>query len=642
MDPTLLACLKVLGLAPSATEAEAKQFLAKLTAHQKSKLRQLCGVSGLPVPAEAAYRSAAPAGPVLLRSAGAFKTAKLQVDRDAGVIRGVSVIRKGPALGHGFQVDGTMLQQVADQINAKPKGVKSRLTHPGIPNCGGSDGIETLLGRVSNARVDGDQVLGDLTFGKYASRSPSGDLASYVMDVADEDPEIAGMSIVFEPDEPVEQPNPDPDDDEPLQFARSKDCTGCDLVGDPAANAAGMLARTPARVLSALPRDLLASWAVAAGLLSGDPGGAAIEVDRLLERITAGRQPPAKTQSNPAGPAGTGNDGPAGKVPGGVGPNAITLFRGTSMDPILLASLVMLGLAANADEAAAKLFLTKLSDAQKDKLRQLCSLSGAAVPPEAALPANPSSPPHQPQAQAPTLAQQRQAHLAEHRERVEYLGVLATTYKLGGGWAEQAIVDLADKPAADFAQLASAAALKALTAKNKPANVDVGEDNNRVTLASAMGDAVMLRAGNKLYEFDGDGRVVLSADGKPKERAPHPRTREFRHLSLMEMGKAHLHALGVKTVGLSRQECAALCFNKGRLAGMVGTVFLSQSTGDFPGILADTLHKSMRTAYQVAPVTWTRWAKMNTTPDFKLITRLQLSETNLRAVPPAASTRSPT
>ena len=51
-------------------------------------------------------------------------------DRDAGILRNVSIITAGPAMGHGFEIDGVMMKQLASGISAKAKGVKSRLTHP--------------------------------------------------------------------------------------------------------------------------------------------------------------------------------------------------------------------------------------------------------------------------------------------------------------------------------------------------------------------------------------------------------------------------------------------------------------------------------------------------------------------------------
>lgn len=582
--------------------------------------------------------------PIVLRSAAAFRSSKLEVDREAGVLRNVSIISKGPALGHNFNVDDTMLRQVAAMINAKSKGVKSRLAHPGVPDCGGSDGIETLLGRVKNARVEGDQVLGDAHLCKFAAKSPSGDLRSYVMDVAEEDPEIMGLSIAFLPDDFEEQDNPD-DPDKPLQFGRCKDVMAADFVGDPAANAGGLLSRLPHTVLSSLPHDFLGRWLTAAGLIDLIEGGDAAEpaavinqaVREFLDKL-AQRHKPTDAAARPAAPTSTPGTASAPKI---VPPYS----GGGPMDPKLKQHLVTLGLDPNATDGEAKAFLSALSR-KKQAVLAAAGLAAAfeavmgrkpeteetapVVPPTKA-PASPAAPKEP--AVAPIVD-----HLADDRERQKFLGQLETMYKLGEEFTLAQIVALAGTPQPEFHAAAKKAALDHLAAKNPPIKVRVGEDKNIGTLASAMGDAVSLRAGNKLYETDADGRVVYEklADGsnQPKQRPPHPRAREFKSLSLMEMAKAHLSALGVNTVGLSRQEVAGLVFNKGRLAGRIGTTFLSEATGDFPGILGDTINKTLRAAYMVAPVTWDQWARRNMTPDFKIITRLQLSETDLRSVAP--------
>src|SRR4051794_20449658 len=78
--------------------------------------------------------------------------------RNAGLIRGVSVITKGEALGHGLWIDDTALEQVASAINSQQFGIKSRFTHPSMSG----DGLGKMTGRVMGpAEVDGDQVFAD-------------------------------------------------------------------------------------------------------------------------------------------------------------------------------------------------------------------------------------------------------------------------------------------------------------------------------------------------------------------------------------------------------------------------------------------------------------------------------------------------
>lgn len=175
-------------------------------------------------------------------------------ERSAGLIRGVSVITRGEALGHREWIDHTMLEQVAGAINAAgDRGIKARFTHPGLS----SDGLGTLLGRVRNASVQGEQVIADLHFSPSAHDTPDGDLADYVMSLAEQDPDQFGTSIVFTPDIRAEREfevahsvddgdggivfrSPDPDNEHNFVHARLRQLHAVDTVDEPAANPAGL------------------------------------------------------------------------------------------------------------------------------------------------------------------------------------------------------------------------------------------------------------------------------------------------------------------------------------------------------------------------------------------------------------------
>lgn len=181
----------------------------------------------------------------------------------AGIAPGVSLCTRGEALGHNAWIDATMLQQIADQCNANAKLLKSRFQHPDL--C--ADGTGKALGTIENASVVGDQVIGDLHFYQTAHKTPSGDLAGYVMSFCVEDPANAGLSIVFEHDCDAEElfeaentqevkwtdgeetltevrfVSPDPLNVNNLPHARIKNLCAADFVDDPAANNGGMFHR---------------------------------------------------------------------------------------------------------------------------------------------------------------------------------------------------------------------------------------------------------------------------------------------------------------------------------------------------------------------------------------------------------------
>ncbi len=175
---------------------------------------------------------------------------------EAGVISDVSIITRGEALGHDLWIDQDFLADVTQSINtatlsSSTGGVKARFTHPGLS----SDGVGQKLGRIRNARTEGDQVFADLHFQQAAHKTPDGDLADYVMTLAEETPDDFGLSIVFEHD-PIEEEDhvientsgnryvsPDEDNKNNFKHARLSELRAADVVDSPAANPEGMFQR---------------------------------------------------------------------------------------------------------------------------------------------------------------------------------------------------------------------------------------------------------------------------------------------------------------------------------------------------------------------------------------------------------------
>ncbi len=60
------------------------------------------------------------------------------------------------------------------------------------------DGLGSFLGRARDARLDGDRVRADLHFDPTAFSGPKGNLAQYVMDLADSDPDALSSSLVLQ------------------------------------------------------------------------------------------------------------------------------------------------------------------------------------------------------------------------------------------------------------------------------------------------------------------------------------------------------------------------------------------------------------------------------------------------------------
>ncbi|HUX01275.1 MAG TPA: hypothetical protein VMY35_09900, partial [Phycisphaerae bacterium] len=212
-----------------------------------------------------------------------------------GLIRGMSMVTRGEALGHYEWLDDEFIGSVVESGQAAPKGVKSRFTHPSLSG----DGLGSFLGRVRSARLsaDGRKAIGDLHLSRAAHRSPDGDLGGYVMDLAVEDPEAFAVSIVYEPDYEAEEQHalehgafrdedewgpflnfrdftsPDPDNVKDLPHARLKRLFAADVVDDPAANPDGLFHRE-----QQVAEDAEAVMSYALGLTDRSPEGVAFDV----------------------------------------------------------------------------------------------------------------------------------------------------------------------------------------------------------------------------------------------------------------------------------------------------------------------------------------------------------------------------
>jgi len=91
--------------------------------------------------------------------------------------------------------------------------------------------------------------------------------------------------------------------------------------------------------------------------------------------------------------------------------------------------------------------------------------------------------------------------------------------------------------------------------------------------------------------------------------------REFRGMSLLEIGRELLQARGESVRGLSKMQLAAKVLERGY-----------HSTSDFPLILANVANKRLRGAYELAPKTFEPICNRVTLPDFKTASVLQLGQ----------------
>jgi len=151
-----------------------------------------------------------------------FAAAAGQIDAKAGLIRGVSLITEGPALGHGVMVDAKTLEQVKTAAEAYDGGLKVKLDH----NSGAGD----IVGFIDNLRIDGPKLLGDL---HLLENSPH---RAYILEIASKIPDTFGLSIAFSGPSEIGA-------DKKTILQRCSEIYSVDIVSEPAANPTGFFSR---------------------------------------------------------------------------------------------------------------------------------------------------------------------------------------------------------------------------------------------------------------------------------------------------------------------------------------------------------------------------------------------------------------
>jgi hypothetical protein len=132
-------------------------------------------------------------------------------------------------------------------------------------------------------------------------------------------------------------------------------------------------------------------------------------------------------------------------------------------------------------------------------------------------------------------------------------------------------------------------------------------------------DQIDARAGRSGTETDGyrtavEDALLLSANSSVKpdalgitsERAEA--AREFRGLTLLELGRDYLQRTGIRTSGLGKHEVA------GQALGMRGGAL---TTSDFANALGNAANRRVRQAFAAAPQSFRGWVSTGTLPDFR-------------------------
>lgn len=105
----------------------------------------------------------------------------------------------------------------------------------------------------------------------------------------------------------------------------------------------------------------------------------------------------------------------------------------------------------------------------------------------------------------------------------------------------------------------------------------------------------------------------------PQNFALDDNARQYRTRSLLRCAEECLEQRGIRTRDMSKMDIAGAALGLASRAGL-------HSTSDFPLILADVANKTLRRAYEAAPMTWGPLARRISMPDFKPVKRNQFGE----------------
>lgn len=115
-----------------------------------------------------------------------------RVDRVKKIIYGAALLKIGRVRdARGWLVTRRTLEQALRFSRQQTGGVKARFDHPSKT----SSALGSYLGQWRDFRIDGDFLRADLHLSELAFKTPSGDLGSYVLDMAEFSPDSFGASI---------------------------------------------------------------------------------------------------------------------------------------------------------------------------------------------------------------------------------------------------------------------------------------------------------------------------------------------------------------------------------------------------------------------------------------------------------------
>ncbi len=99
--------------------------------------------------------------------------------------------------------------------------------------------------------------------------------------------------------------------------------------------------------------------------------------------------------------------------------------------------------------------------------------------------------------------------------------------------------------------------------------------------------------------------------------------REFRGMRLIDMARESIELVGGNVRGMTPQEVARAALGCDRQAFRAAGM---HTTSDFPLLLGNTVNRTLRAGYELAPQTWRPLGRQTTVPDFRAVTRAALGD----------------
>ncbi|MEM6553517.1 MAG: hypothetical protein AAF750_15485 [Planctomycetota bacterium] len=581
------------------------------------------------------------------------------VDRVSQTLRNVAFMTVGPAMGHGFDNDVTTLHTVVaawQTANASGR-ARCRITHPELSQ-GSRDGIMELFGTPLNLRVSGQSVIGDIRVLPAANHSPvlspNGKFEDWLFGLAEQAPSTFGVSVVCAFD--FEDRPGNGQDHPPL--ARATFFKAADLVDDPAANPTGLLNTPPTHPTTPDSSPPTADTTPGNPNTPGNtpavqhtPQGQTMNPRQLqflaailLTSLTAlTRETEAQQQARVK----QLND------------EQKRILEALAIDDKILRHTCLKGLGRDPEDPTKPLSQWADNDpnrpatppASPDTPPVTTHATEPVTPQSATAPATPNAPAPATQntPDAPNTGLNQPApttptpQIPANTPDTDAATTAATTAVLGRlNTLEAAYTALGHEPtnAAALARQRVQQAPHATTQDDQvftlmnhaqthqPLSLfRVGRDLSRDGLALGVEDYLATRMGLDLYqEAQRDGNnpsapitLARGDDGQPIRRDPQGHFNQLAHLSLIEVGRHVLTAMGATNAAYLDPETLLIALSdpsqRARITGSERA--LAHSSTDFPGLLRNVVDKALIPAYDTTPSTYRAFTQDRIVPDFK-------------------------